>query len=102
MSMTVKVYSTAYCGYCRSAKSLLQRLGIPFEEIDVTGDRVARARLIAMAHGRRTVPVIVIDGEVIGGYVELAKMASSGDLHRRQQRAEAAQAAEPGLRRAGS
>ena len=81
--MTVKVYSTAFCGYCRSAKALLDRLGIPFEEIDVTGDRVARARLVGMAHGRRTVPVILIDGEVIGGYVELARMVSSGELHRR-------------------
>jgi hypothetical protein len=46
--------------------------------------------------------VILIDGEVIGGHVELAKMASSGELHHRQEKAEAAQGEEPGLRRAGS
>lgn len=81
--MKVTVYGTQYCGYCRAAESLLDRLGIPYQVIDVTGNAAARAALVTRAHGRRTVPVILIDGAVIGGYRELATMASTGELHRR-------------------
>lgn len=76
----VVVYSTGYCGYCRRAEALLRREGIVFETIDVTYDRPARAKLVERAHGRRTVPVIFIDGEPIGGYQELASLIQGGGL----------------------
>ena len=34
----VEIYTTRYCGYCRSAKALLDRKGIPYTEIDVSSD----------------------------------------------------------------
>ena len=76
----VVVYSTKYCGYCRRAEDLLEREGIDFETIDVTGDAHARAELVERARGRRTVPVIFIDSKPIGGYQELAAMVSAGAL----------------------
>ena len=76
----VLVYSTTYCGYCRRAEELLRRAGIAFETIDVTGDVHARAELVERAGGRRTVPVIFVDGEAIGGYQELAAMVRAGEL----------------------
>jgi len=76
----VLVYSTTYCGYCRRAEELLRREGIAFEAIDVTGDADARAELVERAGGRRTVPVIFVDGEPIGGYRELAAMVRVGAL----------------------
>jgi glutaredoxin 3 len=79
--MRVTIYVTKHCGYCVGAKALLDRLGIPYQSVDVTGDGEARAALVQSAGGRRTVPVIVIDGEVIGGYVELVRMAANGKLH---------------------
>jgi glutaredoxin 3 len=79
-SSRVVVYSTSYCGYCRRAEDLLRRLGIAFESIDVTDDAPARAELVERAGGRRTVPVIFIDGEPIGGYDELAAMVRAGQL----------------------
>ena len=81
--MKVTIYATRYCGFCVGAKAILDRLGIPYDTIDVTGDRAARAALVHLAGGRRTVPVILIGGEVIGGYVELARLAASGELHLR-------------------
>jgi glutaredoxin 3 len=83
----VQIYSTTYCGYCRRAEELLRRREIPFETIDVTGDVSARAALVERANGRRTVPVIFIDGHLIGGYQELAALASSGELDARLARA---------------
>lgn len=76
----VVVYSTRYCGYCHRAEALLHREGIAFKTIDVTDDVRARAELIERAHGRRTVPVIFIDDEPIGGYQELAALVHAGDL----------------------
>lgn len=81
--MIVTVYKTVYCGYCRMAEQLLSAHGIPYETIDVTGDPAARAALVERAHGRRTVPVIIAGDQVIGGYTELAALASKGDLRRR-------------------
>jgi len=76
----VVVYSTRYCGFCHRAEALLRREGIAFEAIDVTDDLHARAELVERAHGRRTVPVIFIDGEPIGGYQELAALVHAGGL----------------------
>ena len=76
----VVVYSTTYCGFCRRAEDLLRHAGISFETIDVTGDVRARAELIERAGGRRTVPVVFVDGEAIGGYQELAAMVRAGGL----------------------
>jgi len=76
----VVVYSTMYCGFCRRAEDLLRRAGIAFDTIDVTNDLHARAELVERAGGRRTVPVIFVDGAAIGGYQELAAMVGAGEL----------------------
>ena len=75
----VQVYTTDYCPYCVRAKALLQRRGIPYEEIDVSGDHEKRAWLVKTT-GRRTVPQIFINGEPIGGSDELHALDRSGDL----------------------
>jgi glutaredoxin 3 len=77
---SVVVYSTATCGWCYRAKDLLTRNRIPFDAVDVTGDYEARADLVDRAGGRRTVPVIFIEGRPIGGYEELAALLASGGL----------------------
>src|SRR3954465_9811220 len=75
----VTVFSTTTCGWCRRAEDLLSRHGIPFDSIDVTGDRQARATLLERANWR-TVPVIFVEGQPIGGYRELAHLLNSGAL----------------------
>jgi len=75
----VTVYTTRICPYCVAAKRLLAARGVPFEEIDVTGDDAKRAWLLE-ATGRRTVPQIFIRGEAIGGYDDLAALDRSGRL----------------------
>jgi len=75
----VKVFSTATCGWCRRAEDLLSRNGIPFETVDVTGDRQARATLAERANWH-TVPVIFVEGHPIGGYRELAHLLNTGGL----------------------
>jgi glutaredoxin 3 len=79
MPKPVRVYTTSYCGFCRLAKDLLRRRGVPFEEIDVTGDPAARQRLVETTR-RRTVPQIFIGERAIGGYEELRAIDESGEL----------------------
>ena len=81
MSPRVRLYTTAYCGYCFMAKRLLDKRRIAYEEIDVTRNRDARARVVAET-GHRTVPVVLIDGRCIGGSDELHALDRAGDLAR--------------------
>jgi glutaredoxin 3 len=76
----VEVYSTSYCPYCLRAKALLRSKGVEFEDIDVTDDPELRARMVKLAGGRRTVPEIFINGEIIGGCDELYELEVSGEL----------------------
>ena len=76
----VEVYTTAYCPYCRNAKSLLKQKGVVFEEIDVSGDGALREKMIELSGGRRTVPEIFINGKIVGGYDELRALEAEGKL----------------------
>lgn len=76
----VEIYSTMWCGYCARARSLLQRKGVAFEDIDVDADGDKRDEMIQRAGGRRTVPQIFIDGRHVGGSDELAALERAGKL----------------------
>lgn len=72
----IVIYTKDWCGYCRAAKQLLERLGCPFEEVDVTRDLATYRRMVQLADGRSTVPQIFVDGVGIGGYTDLARLVS--------------------------
>jgi glutaredoxin 3 len=75
----VIVYSADWCPFCTRAKALLKSREIPFEEINV--DRVPgfREKLVEMT-GRMTVPQIMVDGEPIGGFDDIAGLDRNGEL----------------------
>lgn len=79
MTYEVRIYTTGYCGFCRMAKSLLDRKGVVYQEIDVTEDMETRSWLVRET-GRRTVPQIFIGDRAIGGYDELSALEARGDL----------------------
>jgi glutaredoxin 3 len=76
----VVIYTTMWCPYCHRAKSLLERKGVGFHEIDVTYDPGKRQEMSARAEGRTTVPQIFIDGNAVGGSDELAALDAAGML----------------------
>ena len=76
----VTIYTTRICPYCIAAKRLLSARGIPYQEIDVSGDQAKRAWLVEVTGGRKTVPQIFIKGESIGGFDELSALDQSGQL----------------------
>jgi glutaredoxin 3 len=76
----VEIYSTLFCPYCSRAKSLLERKGVAFINIDVIEDPSKRDEMVERARGRTSVPQIFIDGEHIGGCDELHALDRAGKL----------------------
>jgi glutaredoxin 3 len=76
----VKIYTTNYCGYCVRAKDFLSRKGVPFQEIDVTGNDEMRSKLVELSGGMKTVPQIFIGETHVGGYTDMMKLETEGRL----------------------
>jgi len=68
--MTTIVWSKYHCPYCDQAKALLTQKGIAFEERKI-GDGWTKEELLESIPTARTVPQIIMDGELIGGFTEL-------------------------------
>ena len=66
------VYTKDNCGYCDAAKQLLTSKGIPFQAVKL-GEGISREELLAKIPTARTMPQILKDGELIGGFAELRK-----------------------------
>lgn len=79
MTPRIVMYTTTYCGYCERARRVLRARQIPFDEVDVTRDP-ARRRQVILETGHRTVPVILIDGQLLGGSDELVDLERAGGL----------------------
>ena len=75
----VIVFTTEPCGFCRTAKALLDARNIPYEEINLSKDPAGRAQL-AHRTGMMTFPQVVIDGDPIGGFQELVRADRAGAL----------------------
>jgi len=76
---TVTIYSTNWCPYCIAAKRFLDQKGVPWEDIDLTGDDSGREALVERT-GRRTVPQIFVGETHVGGYDDLRALDSRGGL----------------------
>ena len=76
----IVIYTTPFCPYCLRAKRLLAQKGATFEEIDVSGDWEARAKLVQKAGGLTTVPQIWIGDAHVGGSDELYALERAGKL----------------------
>jgi len=75
----VTVYVTNYCPYCTAAKQFLDRLGVAYSTIDVTGDHEKRDWLVKTS-GQRTVPQIFVGKTSVGGFTDMKAMDARGDF----------------------
>lgn len=75
----VTIYTTEACGYCRTAKALLDRRGVAYEEINLARDPDGRTKLVELT-GLMTFPQILIDEAPLGGYQELKAAERDGRL----------------------
>lgn len=72
----ITVYTKDNCPYCIKAKALLKGYGLEYTET-VIGKDLSREEFLERFPSARTVPQIVMDGELIGGFEELAKRLAS-------------------------
>lgn len=75
----VTLYTTDSCSRCVSAKMLLKRREIPYEEINLSRDPDGRA-VLEKKTGMVTFPQIVIGTETIGGFDQLLAADRAGRL----------------------
>lgn len=76
----IEIYTSPFCGFCRAAKTLLNKKGVSFSEIDVSTDPARRQEMLRRANGRHTVPQIFIAEVHVGGYDDLAALEREGKL----------------------
>lgn len=74
----IKIYSTAFCGFCTKAKELLDEMNIPYEDINIYEDSDGMEVMREMEF--TTVPQILVEDMWIGGYTELTEMREAGAL----------------------
>jgi glutaredoxin 3 len=75
----VIVYTTDHCSFCATAKKLLAKRGIDYEEINLARDPDGREALVQKT-GMITFPQIVIDGQTLGGFDQLVAADRDGRL----------------------
>lgn len=74
--LRIQVYSKSDCPWCVKLKEALCRAGIAFEEIAIDASPDNLAELRALIPDVRTVPQMVADGVVIGGFEPGAAFAA--------------------------
>ena len=71
--MRAIVWSKTDCGNCVMAKNLLRNEGVEFEERNISQGPWTREQLLAAVPHARTLPQVILDGNLIGGYDQLKK-----------------------------
>lgn len=74
--MKTIVWSKYNCPYCDQAKALLKQKNIAYEEKKI-GDGYTKEDLLEEIPTARTVPQIILNGELIGGFTELKQKLTS-------------------------
>ena len=76
----VEIYTKWGCPYCVSAKALLERKGVAYEEYDITLGGPRRAEMQERVPGAMTVPQILIAGRAVGGCDDIHALDRAGRL----------------------
>lgn len=58
----IRLYTGAYCSYCRRVKKELDRMNLPYEEVYADAD--GRQEVIRLS-GQRAIPILTIGEEVL-------------------------------------
>ena len=76
----VIIYTSALCGFCYKAKSLLNRYNIDFNEVNIDIDYKKREEMILKANGQTSVPQIFIGPQHVGGCEDLYELEKNNKL----------------------
>ena len=71
------IYSKPSCGYCLQAKDLLTMEQLPFDYLTL-GTHYSLQEFMELFPDAKSFPMIVKDGEVIGGFSDLVEYLKQG------------------------
>ena len=74
--MFVTLYTIPGCQPCNAVKTYLQDQNVE-HEILIVGDDVTKEEFVAVTNGARSVPQILVDGELISGFDELKEIVAT-------------------------
>ncbi|MHC4376506.1 MAG: glutaredoxin domain-containing protein [Planctomycetota bacterium] len=77
--MKIELYTWTTCPFCVRAKDLLKSKGVDFTEHVMDG-KDAELNEVKRKYQHNTVPIVIVDGNLIGGYTELAALDRAGSL----------------------
>jgi glutaredoxin len=78
---TIVVYGKDYCPYCRAAKQFFADNNYPFTYFEVSADDAKYQEMLDLTGGApKTVPQIIINGQVVGGYDNLMALVNDDKL----------------------
>lgn len=75
----IKIIKKNPCPYCDRAITLLDNKGLKYEIVDLT-DRMDELQTWKEKTGWKTVPMIFINDELVGGYTDLKALDEEGKL----------------------
>ena len=79
MTTKVEIYGTSFCRHCMDAREFLQAKGVEYEEYLLDLMPLEKDAMIERC-GQNSIPQIFINGQHIGGLVDLKELDSSGKL----------------------
>lgn len=71
MTIQATVYTATQCRHSAKVLALLENNGVSVTKITVTGSSRNRLQFEAAVPGAKTLPQVVIDGTVVGGWMQI-------------------------------
>jgi glutaredoxin 3 len=71
--MEIKAYTTRGCFYCEKLKELFSRADVEYQMLTV-GEDITKEEFLNEYPHVTGYPYVIIDGEIVGGLVETAKL----------------------------
>lgn len=79
------IYTVDYCGYCKKALALLDKLNLKYKQFDITKNESEHRKQLGKYYSIKepvTVPQIIIGERRIGGFNDLQKLYETGLLEK--------------------
>jgi glutaredoxin 3 len=76
----IRMYTKQGCRFSEEARFFLEEKGVPYDEIDITGNAALEREMAEASAGASTTPQIFIDGQHLGGLDDLVEEDHQGHL----------------------
>lgn len=76
----IEIYTRPMCGFCYSAKRLLDQKGVEYREINIWSVEGSKEEMVQRSNGGMTVPQIFVGETHVGGCDELHALERAGKL----------------------